>query len=78
MIIDIQYMFLILSALAVVLLVVIAYQISNMSRKSSRMSNVTLDELAKTKTRISRLEVWLERIFLDMEYLVTGGLPHKK
>ena len=78
MIIDIQYIFLILSAIAVVLLVVIAYQISDMSRKFSRMSNLTLDELEKTNTRISRLEVWLERISLDMEYLATGGLPHKK
>ncbi len=78
MIIDIQYIFLILSAIAVVLLVVIAYQISDMSRKFSRMSNLTLDEIEKTNTRISRLEVWLERISLDMEYLVTGGLPHKK
>ena len=78
MIIDIQYIFLILSAIAVVLLVVIAYQISDMSRKFSRMSNLTLDELEKTNTRISRLEVWLERISLDMECLVTGGLPHKK
>ena len=78
MIIDIQYIFLILSAIAVVLLVVIAYQISNMSRKFSRMSNLTLDELEKTNARISRLEVWLERISLDMEYLANGGLPHKK
>ncbi len=78
MIIDIQYIFLILSAIAVVLLVVIAYQISDMSRKFSRMSNLTLDEIEKTNNQISRLEVWLERISLDMEYLATGGLPHKK
>ena len=78
MIIDIQYIFLILSAMAVVLLVVIAYQISDMSRKFSRMSNLTLDEFEKTNTRISCLEVWLELISLDMEYLATGGLPHKK
>ena len=78
MIIDIQYIFLVLSAIAVVLLVVIAYQISDMSRKFSRMSNLTLDEIEKTNNQISRLEVWLERISLDMEYLATGGLPHKK
>jgi hypothetical protein len=35
------------------------------------MSDLTLDELAKTSSQISRLDVWLERISLDMEYMAT-------
>jgi len=69
MIIDIQYAFLALSVIAVLLIAFIAYQISDISYKFARMSNLTLDELAKTSSQISRLDVWLERISLDMEYM---------
>ena len=71
MIIDIQYVFLALSVIAVLLIAVIAYQISELSYKFVRMSDLTLDELAKTSSQISRLDVWLERISLDMEYMAT-------
>jgi predicted PurR-regulated permease PerM len=71
MIIDIQYVFLALSVIAVLLIAFIAYQISELSYKFARMSDLTLDELAKTSSQISRLEVWLERISLDMEYIAT-------
>jgi hypothetical protein len=71
MIIDIQYVFLALSVIAVLLIAVIAYQISELSYKFARMSDLTLDELAKTSSQISRLDVWLERISLDMEYMAT-------
>jgi len=71
MIIDIQYVFLALSVIAVLLIAFIAYQISDISYKFVRMSNLTLDELAKTSSQISRLDVWLEQISLDMEYMAT-------
>jgi len=71
MIIDIQYVFLALSVIAVLLIAVIAYQISELSYKFARMSDLTLDELAKTSSQISRLDVRLERISLDMEYMAT-------
>ena len=71
MIIDIQYVFLALSVIAVLLIAVIAYQISELSYKFVRMSDLTLDELAKTSSQISRLDVWLEQISLDMEYMAT-------
>jgi|GEM_PF-3266281 len=71
MIIDIQYVFLALSVIAVLLIALIAFQISDLSYKFARMADLTLDELAKTSSKISRLEVWLERISLDMEYMAT-------